>query len=86
MDKIIDIIILVLATYGLSSLLVDYAGPFELLDRLRKKFTNSPLHCIVCTALWVAICLFILAFLPGFTNYLIPMAIVGTIIILEKLW
>lgn len=77
-----DLIIGALATFGLSSLLSYYSGPFEVFVRLRKKL--KALECAVCTSVWVA---FIVLALLAYGQYFVVwvFATVGTVILMERL-
>ena len=79
-----ELIITTLATYGLSSLLTSYDGPFDVFLKLRELFPRSPLECTVCTSVWVSIAFF-LVLLLGLGYYLLPLAIVWLVILLERL-
>lgn len=52
------VLVAVLAIWRLSSMLVQEAGPLELLERLRFEVTDSQvgdlLSCVWCTSFWVA--------------------------------
>lgn len=84
MNEIIYLVIVTLATFGLSSLIADRDGPAGIFLRLRKRYPNSPFHCTVCTATWVAI-IFFIVLLTGFGYCLTPLAIVGVVILLERI-
>lgn len=49
----IEIIISALCIYAVSSLIVNYDGPFGILDRLRNiRFIQGVTDCQACTAFW----------------------------------
>jgi hypothetical protein len=51
----LDAIKLALATWRLSSLLVQESGPFNVFAALREKTTfGGMLDCVWCTSIWVA--------------------------------
>lgn len=51
----LDTIKLALATWRLSSLLVQESGPFDVFGKLRGKTTvGGMLDCVWCTSIWVA--------------------------------
>lgn len=79
-----EIVIAALATYGLSSLVAYQDGLYDVFLKLRQKYPNSAFVCPVCLSLWVAVPFSILTWL-GLTWLLLPIAIVGVVIILEKL-
>lgn len=84
MSEIISLIIAALSTYGLSSLIVYKDGPFDVFLKLRNKYQTSAIHCVTCLSVWVSVPFVILIFL-GLTWLLVPLAIVGIVILLEKL-
>lgn len=80
MTTFITIFITALATLGISSLISQYNGAFDVFQKLRNKFPRSPLTCTVCLSVWVAIPLSIFTGI-GFIGYL---AVIGLIIIEER--
>ena len=80
-----ELIVLCLATYGLSSLLTSYDGPGDAFLKLRNKYPRSALKCNVCTSVYVGTVLFFMAWF-GLAIFLVPLAIVGFVIILEDVW
>lgn len=80
----IELIIYALAVFGVSILLTTYAGPWGFLGKLRKRFPNSPLECPTCTSLWIGLILFPVLIL-GFGYYLSFLAVVGVVILLERI-
>ena len=75
-------LITALAVYGLSSLLTSYDGLWGMFKTLRDKYPNSALQCTVCTSVWVTVPMMLLAYfcLP----LVVPFAIVGVVIVLER--
>jgi hypothetical protein len=80
--SLFDLIVLALATYRLSSLLVDEEGPWELFERLRalagmrydalsrRYGTNQlsqALTCVWCTSVWVGGALALAYYVLGVT-------------------
>lgn len=76
-----EIIIASLATYGISALISNYSGIFNLFERLRNRYPDSAFHCVVCLSVWVAIPIS-LAMSIGIIGYL---AVVGIVIALDTL-
>lgn len=76
------LIIYALATYGLSVLLSDYDGPTDIFRNSRGKL--KALECTVCTSVYVALALFVPIAL-GIGNSLTPLAVVGVVVLLERL-
>lgn len=74
----IDVVIAILATYGVSTLVADYDGPRDIFIRLRKR--SKFFECAVCLSPWVAV---IPALLIGlsFVEYI---AVVGGTIIIAR--
>lgn len=82
-----DIIILILATWRISSLLVDELGPFEMFDRIRYRLgvryndKNIPyarnelaelFTCIWCMSVWIGLLIAILyVTIPHYTTVLL---------------
>ena len=79
----IELIILALATYGVSKLISDYDGPFDILYRLRNIKVLKALLCVVCTSIYVGVALSIVWAL-GHALWLTPLALVGIVVILEE--
>lgn len=51
-----NLLIALLATYGVTRLLVGYDAPFNLFLKLRKtRLLKKVLDCSVCASVWVAI-------------------------------
>lgn len=48
-----EIILAILSAYGLSTLVSDYDGPFNVLTSLRGRF--SALYCTVCASFWLSV-------------------------------
>lgn len=81
----IGFIIYVLAVYGVSTLISDYDGPNNIFYRLRSKYSKSALTCTVCLSVWVALILFIPILLGIGYLVLSPLAVIGGVILLERL-
>lgn len=79
----IELLITTLATYGVSKLLTDYDGFGDIFYKLRAKKYLKMLTCTTCTSVWVAT-IFCIVFALGFAIWLLPFAIVATVIILER--
>lgn len=55
--EIFRFIILALACWRISYMLVNEVGPYKIFQRLRNRIINhplSPIHCFKCTSVWVA--------------------------------
>lgn len=60
-------IILSLAVWRITKMLVDEEGPYSLIERFRNRIINykwSPIHCFRCTSVWVAFPLTLMFKLP----------------------
>lgn len=79
----IELIILALATYGVSKLISDYDGPFDILYKIRHVKYLKALLCVVCTSLYVAV-VFSIVWALGHALWLTPLALVGFVVILEE--
>lgn len=79
-----NFLITALAVYGLSALISEYEGPFEAFKRLRGKYPNSALTCVVCTSVWLAVPISLISIYFG-VEWLIPSAIVGAVIVGERI-
>lgn len=79
----IELIILALATYGVSKLISEYDGFGDIFYKLRRKKWLSMLTCTVCTSVWVAVA-FSIVWAFGYALWLTPLAVVGIVIILEE--
>jgi len=77
-----ELIVLLLAVYGASKLLVEYDGYKNVFYKLRQRERLTMLHCVICTAVWFAI-LFSIVFWLGFVVILIPFSIIGFVILME---
>lgn len=75
----IELIIAAIATYGVSALIAEYGGPFDIFLRLRQKL--RVLECTVCLSVWLAIPISIFSGLD-IIGYL---AVIGAVIIIEGL-
>lgn len=75
----IELLIATLATFGLSALISNYDGPYDVFNKLKSKY--SVFRCTVCLSVWVAIPISILMYL-GIVEYT---AIIGAVIIIERL-
>lgn len=88
-----EILLKALATWRISHMLVHEDGPYEMWYGLRIKsgirygFDGkpsqfgglSPLHCLLCTSLWVSPILYLLPI-----KYVMPWAISGIAILIEE--
>ena len=79
----IELIILALATYGVSKLISEYDGFGDVLYKLRSKSWIKALTCVVCTSVWVGLFFSIMYWL-GFLWLLLPLALVGVVILIEE--
>ena len=79
----IELIITTLAVYGASKLLAEYDGFMDVFYRIRSIKWLRMLTCVVCTSVWVAVA-FSLVFWLGLAVWLLPLAIVGVIILIEE--
>ena len=75
------LLLLSLATYGVSKLITDYDGAFDIFYKLRGKY--KALTCTVCVSVWVATILSIVLFLGGFW-LLTVLAVIGAVIFVEQ--
>jgi hypothetical protein len=73
-----------LAVFAVSSLLTEYEGFKNAFAILRDKFPDSPLKCLVCTSLYVAVLFYILNYY-GIDQHLLPLATIGAIILIERI-
>lgn len=78
----IELIITALAVYGTSKLLVEYDGYKDVFYKLRQSERLTMLHCVICTSVYVALAFSIIYWL-GWAIWLLPLAIVGVIILIE---
>ena len=76
----IELIITALAVYGTSKLLVEYDGYRDVFYKLRSHY--EALQCVACTSVYVAVAFSAVYFL-GLSMWLLPLAIVGAIILIE---
>lgn len=79
------LIVYILAVYGVSSLLTSYDGLYAVFLRLRNKYPNSALKCMVCTSVWASLVLFIPILLGIGFIILTPLAAIGAIILIKEL-
>jgi hypothetical protein len=77
-----ELIISALATFGVASLVSNYDGPYHVFAKLRSKY--ELFRCTVCLATWLATPLFFLA-TNGFLAYVTSLAIIGVVVIIERL-
>ena len=77
----IELLILALATYGVSKLLVEYDGFGDIFYKLRAKSWLSMLNCVVCTSVYIAVPIAIFSGV-GVLGYL---AILGIVILIERI-
>lgn len=87
--NLLDLLILSCGTWYLSECLVSKDGPFEVFERLRSLPHGGLLDCIYCTALWVALFLYILWFIShpetdGFMALLHILGITGIALMLRS--
>lgn len=80
----LDLVIAAFATYGFSSLGAYYNGLFNVFLRVREKYPKSAFVCPVCLSVWASVVALVVVYL-GFAWLLMPLAIVGFVIVLEKL-
>lgn len=74
----LEVIYVALGVYGISVLLADYEGPYNLIMHLRSK-TNL-LYCATCVSVWVAIPISLIASL-SLVEYL---AVLGINVLLTR--
>lgn len=55
--KFLDLLVLALATWRISNILVKEDGPFRVFERARARLRGRP-NCIYCVSVWVAAGLF----------------------------
>lgn len=79
----IELIITALAVYGTSKLLVEYDGYKDVFYKLRQSERLTMLQCVVCTACWVTLAFSVMFWLE-LAVWLLPLAIVGVIILIEE--
>lgn len=92
-----DWLILAMAVYGVSWLLVNATGPANMFSRFRawagvayteqgqrygKNVLADALNCIICTACWVAVGLTLLSFVNMVLLY--PLCAIGVVILLSE--
>lgn len=78
----IELIITALAVYGTSKLLVEYDGFMDVFYRIRSIKWLKMLTCVACSSVYVALAFSVIYWL-GWAMWLLPLAIIGGIIILE---
>lgn len=94
------LLILILATWRLSSLLVNEAGPLDMFDRLRHlagvrqneygviyaaNVAGRALTCVWCTSVWTGLGVFLFWwYVPYGLWLLVPLALSGGAIIVEE--
>lgn len=74
-----NFVITLLAVFGISALIANYGGPYDVFDRLKSEF--KLMRCTVCLSVWVGIPIALLTD-AGFASYL---ASVGGVILIERL-
>lgn len=79
-----NFLITALAVYGLSELLTTYDGAFSVLKRLRDKYPESALSCLICVSCWIVVPMMLLAIYGGII-FITPFAIIGVIMIVDRL-
>jgi len=82
MYSMYEVIIYALATFGVSALLTDYDGPADIFRRAKNKL--KALDCLVCTSVYIALLLFVFI-ATGNGSWLTPLAVIGLIVIIERL-
>jgi len=80
-----DLIVYILAVYGTSSLLTSYDGLYGIFLRLRNKYPNSALECLVCTSVYVSVILFIPIILGIGYVVLTPLAAIGAVMLIKEI-
>ena len=79
----IELLITTLAVYGASKLLAEYDGFMDVFYRIRSIKWLRMLTCVVCTSVWLSLAFSAVLWL-GFAAWLLPLAIVGVIILIEE--
>jgi len=77
-------LITALSVYGLASLITGYDGPKGMFLKLRNKYPYSAINCTVCLSCWIALPMILTGAYLGLA-FLAPFAIVGVVILLERL-
>lgn len=77
-------IITALAVYGMSTLIAEYDGPFDIFKKVRGSTKSSLFTCVVCIACWLAIPVTLLGLHVGIL-WLMPLAVIGAITFGERL-
>lgn len=49
-----EILISILAVYGLTTIIVDSGGPFHVFDKLRSNRYLGAFHCFMCMSLYIS--------------------------------
>lgn len=80
----LSLLILLLASYGATTLLVYSDGPWDIFLNHRVRYPKSPLTCFKCTAFWMSVLTFAIYAL-GLTFFMLPLAILGAVIIIDNL-
>lgn len=78
----IDLIVASTATFGVSSLVSGYGGPFDVFVRLRK--LSHAFSCTVCLSVWVSVPMLLLTYYGGMF-IVSALSIIGVVIILERI-
>lgn len=82
MVEVLNLVIAVVATYGIATVISQYDAPAGLLIRLRSiKYLQSFLSCAVCLSVWIAIPIAIYSDL----NIIKYFATIGFVIVIERL-
>jgi hypothetical protein len=81
---VFSFIIYALASYGIAFIMTSLDGPGNVFLKLRNKYPNSALKCLICTLTWVTLLLLPLLLL-GLWYVFIPFAAVGAAIIIEDI-
>lgn len=74
-----DLLLAVLATYGVATLFADYSGPYDIFVRIRTRL--ELFRCVICLAVWCSVPISHLADI-GFVGWL---ATIGGVILLERI-
>jgi hypothetical protein len=90
-DLALRLIVAALATWRVTSLLVNEAGPWEMFARLRgaagvglsQDLLPSILQCFWCCSVWVGIVITVIAILPIWW-VLVPLALSAVAVVIEE--
>lgn len=76
-----ELILAILSTYGISTLISEYDGPFNLFVKLRNMDVSKVTSCSVCLSVWIAIPVSIIIGLT-LVYYL---SVIGAVILLNRI-